>query len=130
VAGNGSASRTIAAARPPGAYGSGACCHPDSRRLLIPSADSRLRFKATFFQALGDSGGDWERLRDDLLMLARTAPVAPGKPSPFGRTYLLDTVVLKRDISETGLRAGDLGAIVEILDSDHVEVFHVWNGNP
>jgi hypothetical protein len=35
---------------------------------------------------------------------------------------LLDTVVLKRDVSEAGLRAGDLGAIVEILDSDHFEV--------
>jgi hypothetical protein len=35
---------------------------------------------------------------------------------------LLDTVVLKRDVSEAGLRAGDLGAIVEIFDSDHFEV--------
>jgi hypothetical protein len=35
---------------------------------------------------------------------------------------LLETVVLKRDVSEAGLRAGDLGAIVEIFDSDHFEV--------
>jgi hypothetical protein len=35
---------------------------------------------------------------------------------------VLDTVVLKRDVSDVGLRAGDLGAIVEIFDADHFEV--------
>ena len=35
---------------------------------------------------------------------------------------VLDTVVLKRDVSDAGLRAGDLGAIVEILDPGHFEV--------
>jgi hypothetical protein len=35
---------------------------------------------------------------------------------------LLDTIVLKRDLPEAGLRAGDLGAIVEVHDADHFEV--------
>ena len=35
---------------------------------------------------------------------------------------LLDTVVLKRDVPEAGLRVGDSGAIVEVHDTDHVEV--------
>ncbi|MEX2162618.1 MAG: DUF4926 domain-containing protein [Sulfuricaulis sp.] len=35
---------------------------------------------------------------------------------------LLDTVVLKRDVPEAGLRLGDLGAIVEVHDPDHFEV--------
>jgi hypothetical protein len=35
---------------------------------------------------------------------------------------VLDTVVLKRDVPEAGLRAGDLGAIVEVLDPNHFEV--------
>ncbi len=35
---------------------------------------------------------------------------------------LLDTVVLKRDLPEAGLRVGDLGAIVEVHDADHFEV--------
>lgn len=35
---------------------------------------------------------------------------------------LLDTVVLTRDLPEHGLRAGDLGAVVELYDSDSVEV--------
>lgn len=35
---------------------------------------------------------------------------------------LLDTVVLERDLANAGLCAGDLGAIVEVHDSDHFEV--------
>jgi hypothetical protein len=35
---------------------------------------------------------------------------------------VLDTVVLKRDVPEAGLRVGDLGAIVEVHDADHFEV--------
>ena len=35
---------------------------------------------------------------------------------------LLDTVVLTRDIPEHSLRAGDLGAVVELYGDDGVEV--------
>ena len=35
---------------------------------------------------------------------------------------LLDTVVLKRDLPEHGLRAGDVGAVVELYGTDGVEV--------
>jgi len=35
---------------------------------------------------------------------------------------VLDTVVLKRDVPEAGLRVGDLGAIVEVHDADHFEI--------
>jgi Domain of unknown function (DUF4926) len=35
---------------------------------------------------------------------------------------LLDTVVLNHDLPNHGLRAGDLGAIVELYGSDGVEV--------
>ena len=34
----------------------------------------------------------------------------------------LDTVVLRRDIPESGLRAGDLGAIMHVYAPDAVEV--------
>ena len=38
-------------------------------------------------------------------------------------TYkLLDTVVLDRDLPEYGLRRGDLGAIVQVYESDGLEV--------
>ena len=35
---------------------------------------------------------------------------------------LLDTVVLVRDVSEYGLRKGDLGAVVEVYDAEGIEV--------
>ena len=35
---------------------------------------------------------------------------------------LLDTVVLDRDLPQHGLRAGDLGAIVEVYEPDGLEV--------
>jgi hypothetical protein len=35
---------------------------------------------------------------------------------------LLDTVVLDRDLPEHSLRAGDLGAVVEVYDPDGLEV--------
>jgi len=35
---------------------------------------------------------------------------------------LLDTVVLNRDLPEHGLRAGDLGAVVELYGTEGVEV--------
>jgi len=34
----------------------------------------------------------------------------------------LDTVVLTRDVPEAGLRAGDLGAVVEVYGPDALEV--------
>jgi hypothetical protein len=38
------------------------------------------------------------------------------------RPKLLDTVVLSRDLPEHGLRAGDLGAVVECYGTEGVEV--------
>jgi hypothetical protein len=38
------------------------------------------------------------------------------------RFAVLDTVVLKHDLPEHGLRAGDLGAVVELYGADGVEV--------
>ena len=35
---------------------------------------------------------------------------------------LLDTVVLDRDLPQHGLRAGDLGAVVELHENDGIEV--------
>ena len=35
---------------------------------------------------------------------------------------LLETVVLARDLPEHGLEGGDLGAVVQVYEPDHVEV--------
>ena len=34
----------------------------------------------------------------------------------------LDTVVLRRDLPEQGLRSGDLGAVVHVYDDEAIEV--------
>jgi hypothetical protein len=60
------------------------------RDYLLSDTHPVGRFKATFFSALGYSTDSWERLRDDLLNLVRTAPAAPGTPSAFGRTFQVD----------------------------------------
>ena len=45
------------------------------------------RFKAVVFQALGYKAEEWEKLRDDLLALARTTEAIPGQASTFGQKY-------------------------------------------
>jgi hypothetical protein len=45
------------------------------------------RFKAVVFPALGYQAEDWERLRDDVLALARSASAVPGQTSTFGQKY-------------------------------------------
>jgi hypothetical protein len=41
---------------------------------------------------------------------------------------LLECVVLSRDLSDLGLRAGDLGAVVDLHDPDGLEVEFVTAG--
>ena len=43
-------------------------------------------------------------------------------PSMANSFRELDTVVLIRDVPDGTLRAGDLGAVVQVLDDDKVEV--------
>jgi hypothetical protein len=45
------------------------------------------RFKAAFFEALGYTRNDWQRLQQDLLALASSAEAVPGQPSAFGPKY-------------------------------------------
>jgi len=45
------------------------------------------RFKAVIFQSLGYKTDEWEKLRDDLLALARTTEAVPGQTSTFGQKY-------------------------------------------
>lgn len=60
------------------------------RDYLLSEVHAVGRFKAAFFVSLGYSTERWELLRDDLLALARAGSAAPGKPSPFGRTFEVD----------------------------------------
>jgi hypothetical protein len=44
------------------------------------------------------------------------------------RHKVLDTVVLNRDLPDHGLRAGDVGAVVEVYEPDGLEVEFVTGG--
>lgn len=57
------------------------------RDYLLSAVHPVGRFKAVVFEALGYKAGEWERLRDDLLALARTTEPVPGQASAFGQKY-------------------------------------------
>ncbi len=59
------------------------------RDYLLSAVHPVGRFKAVVFQALGYKTDEWEKLRDDLLALARTVEAIPGETSPFGQKYEL-----------------------------------------
>lgn len=65
-----------------------------------PGAEHRLSPAATSWGQRGDAGGAQ-------LLRARGEHAADTE---------LDTVVLVRDVSQHGLRAGDVGAVVEVYD--------------
>src|SRR5438105_2429048 len=69
-------------------YADSAVVEPSKVRDYLLSASHPIgRFKATVFFALGYTPENWQRLRDDLLALARTGNVTPSRPSPYGQTY-------------------------------------------
>src|SRR5438128_1510141 len=63
------------------------------RDYLLSQVHPVGRFKAAFFTTLGYSNAQWEVLRDDLFVLALTAPTSLEKASPFGRIFQLDGIL-------------------------------------
>ena len=57
------------------------------RDYLLSNVHPIGRFKAVVFATLGYRPDDWERLRDDLLALARDGDAAPGQISTYGQKY-------------------------------------------
>jgi hypothetical protein len=57
------------------------------RDYLLSSVHPVGRFKAVVFQALGCEAERWEKLRDDLLVLARKTEAVAGQASTFGQKY-------------------------------------------
>ena len=57
------------------------------RDYLLSAVHPVGRFKAVVFHALGYKAEEWEKLRDDLLALARTAEAVPGQASTFGQKH-------------------------------------------
>ena len=57
------------------------------RDYLLSDVHPVGRFKAVVFQALGYTAEEWEKLRDDLLALARKSEAVPRQSSIFGQKY-------------------------------------------
>ena len=57
------------------------------RDYLLSPSHPVGRFKAVVFLALGYTQEDWEKLRDDLLAVARTGQALPSEPSVYGQKY-------------------------------------------
>ena len=120
------------------------------RGYLLSRSHPIGRFKAVFLARAGFEAENWSDLVSELRELAVQGDAVRGEESEFGEKYTisgtlkgprgwsppahnriseadvtfeaLDTVVLTRDFPEQGLRAGDLGAVVEVYPSDSVEV--------
>ena len=76
------------------------------RDYLLSAVHPVGRFKAVVFEALGYKAEDWERLRDDLLTLARTTEAVAGQDSAFGQKY---EVRLRQQITFTSfVRPGSI----------------------
>jgi hypothetical protein len=57
------------------------------RDYLLSRSHPVGRFKAVVFLALGYTQENWEKLRDDLLAIARTGEAVPAEPSTYGQKY-------------------------------------------
>jgi|SRR5690242_14578411 hypothetical protein len=63
------------------------------RDYLLAAAHPVGRFKARFFFALGYAAEQWERLRDDILILARTGAVSSETAIAYGRKFEVDGIL-------------------------------------
>lgn len=64
------------------------------RDYLLSPSHPVGRFKATVFAALGYTQENWETLRDDILVIARTGGAAPGQPSAFGQKVEVNGILV------------------------------------
>jgi hypothetical protein len=64
------------------------------RDYLLGAAHPVGRFKARFFVALGYAADQWERLRDDILAIARLGNVAAETATSYGRKFEVDGILM------------------------------------
>ena len=57
------------------------------RDYLLSPSHPVGRFKAVVFLALGYTQANWEKLRNDLLAIARAGEAVPAEPSAYGQKY-------------------------------------------
>ena len=80
---------------------------------LLSSSHPIGRFKAAFFGAFGYTIEDWQRLRTDLLQIARSGIAVPGPVSPYGQKYEVRATL----VGPSGWRT-DLVTVWIILDGE------------
>ena len=64
------------------------------RDYLLAAAHPVGRFKARFFVSLGYTVDDWERLRDDILAIARSGSAAGEAAASYGRKFEVDGILM------------------------------------
>jgi hypothetical protein len=62
------------------------------RDYLLATAHPAGRFKARFFVSLGYAADQWERLRDDILGIARSGSIAGETAASYGRKFEVDGI--------------------------------------
>src|SRR4051812_37318294 len=63
------------------------------RDYLLAAAHPVGRFKAGFFVSLGYVAEQWERLRDDILILGYAGAVLTETATPYGRKFEVDGIL-------------------------------------
>jgi hypothetical protein len=63
------------------------------RDYLLATAHPVGRFKARFFVSLGYAADQWERLRDDILGIARSGSIAGETAASYGRKFEVDGIL-------------------------------------
>jgi hypothetical protein len=63
------------------------------RDYALAAAHPVGRFKAQFFVSLGYAADQWERLRDDILAIARSGTIVGEIATPYGRKFEVDGIL-------------------------------------
>ena len=63
------------------------------RDYLLAAAHPVGRFKARLFVSLGYAADQWERLRDDILAVARSGSVSGETATTYGRKFEVDGIL-------------------------------------
>ena len=63
------------------------------RDYLLATGHPVGRFKARFFISLGYAAEQWERLRDDILVLGRSGDLCSETAGAYGRKFEVDGIV-------------------------------------
>jgi hypothetical protein len=88
------------------------------RDYLLSSSHPVGRFKAPFFASLGYASASWDRLDEDLRLLAASGDAEFGRDSPYGRKY-----EIRGNLSGPSGKSAGVLTVWIILDGEDVPRF-------